>query len=111
MSPVSLHLRSEALALLRGPIIFGGGQKNVLGQGHDQLIGSRHVGGLFAQDNFVATAEDFNFFGLEPKLLGQTDGLAVAGAKYASCTHRWPSPSVYTLSIYIQGSWLGPARW
>jgi hypothetical protein len=52
--------------------------------------------GLFPQNNFVATAEDFDVLTLETELFWQPDCLAVAGLKYACGAHGLPSCAVYT---------------
>jgi hypothetical protein len=60
------------------------------------LEGAGEILGLLTQDDLVAMAEDLDLVTPEAKLLGQLDGLAVAGAENHGCDRRG-------LRVYIEG--------
>src|SRR5271165_3002951 len=61
--------------------------------------------GLLTQNDFFTAAEDFDLLAVKAKLLGQANGLAVAGAEYARGSHNRSPCHVYTASIYaIEGT-------
>lgn len=66
-----------------------------------QLEGCGHALGFFFQDDFVTTLENFDFRGIEPELLGQADGLAVAGFEYSGGGHDGLPIMYIRMSIYM----------
>src|SRR6202022_1687389 len=67
----------QALARLRY-VVLALGEVEILRQRSEQVEGPSYVVVLFAQDNLVATAEDFNFLALETELFRQPYCLTVS---------------------------------
>jgi len=105
-----LHLK--ALPFLR-TVFFAFWNLEVLWHSSQQIECPSHVALAFTEHDFISTAEDFNFFAVQAKLLWQADRLAVTRSKYTCSVHKSTlvyTPGIYKVEIGTQVPWHSPNR-
>src|SRR5579863_418895 len=93
---------SQSLAFLR---IIGAavGDIEVAGKTGDEFERPGQTPLFFAQDDLISSSKNLDFLSLKPELLGQSNRLTIARAKYLHGCH-FSYPSVPTRSVYADNN-------